>query len=113
MSQPDLTHLNQPRVDNDADTDADTDVDAGSVPPRNAEPTLADKARAATELLELMAARRSLLHQLPLNDRERLHQAVANLYNPDPVGRRVDFTEVADTELLPNPKNRLNPPLLT
>ena len=92
MSHPDLTHLNQPRVDTDADTDVDTD----SVPPQKAEPTLAEptliaKARAATELLELIAARRSLLHQLPLHDRERLHQAVANVYKPDPVGRRLEI----------------------
>ena len=46
------------------------------------------RVRAAAELLELMDAQRGLLDQLPAADRERLHHAVAQLHNPDPVARR-------------------------
>jgi NAD(P)-dependent dehydrogenase (short-subunit alcohol dehydrogenase family) len=44
--------------------------------------------RAAAELLELIAADWRLLDQLPAEDRQRLHEAVASVYNPDPVARR-------------------------
>jgi NAD(P)-dependent dehydrogenase (short-subunit alcohol dehydrogenase family) len=44
--------------------------------------------RAATELLERIAADRSLLELLRPEERERLHLAVAQVYNPDPVARR-------------------------
>ncbi len=46
------------------------------------------RARAATELLEAIDADRQLLDQLPVEDRERLHLAVAQVYEPDPVARR-------------------------
>jgi NAD(P)-dependent dehydrogenase (short-subunit alcohol dehydrogenase family) len=45
--------------------------------------------RAAMELLEWLAADPQLLEQLPVEDRARLHQAVASVYHPDPVARRV------------------------
>ena len=51
-------------------------------------PLLLERAHQAIELLELLDANRSLLDQLPVEDRERLHRAIAQLYNPDPVARR-------------------------
>jgi len=53
-----------------------------------ADPTLAERLRAATELLEWLASDRERLDELPSQDRERLHRAVADFYNPDPVARR-------------------------
>ena len=44
--------------------------------------------RAAIDLLESIAADWGVLDQLPHDDRRRFHQAVAALYNPDPVARR-------------------------
>src|SRR5260221_3453284 len=52
------------------------------------EQTLAERLRAATELLEWIAADRERLDELPPEVRERLHRAVADFYNPDPVARR-------------------------
>ncbi len=49
---------------------------------------LRQRVRDATELLEAIAHDWSLLDQLPANERQRLHQAVAGVYNPDPVARR-------------------------
>ncbi len=49
---------------------------------------LLERLRGAAELLELIDTDRGLLHQLPAEDQERLHRAVARMYNPDPVGRR-------------------------
>jgi NAD(P)-dependent dehydrogenase (short-subunit alcohol dehydrogenase family) len=43
---------------------------------------------AATELLERIAADRRVLDELTPEDRQRLHHAVAQVYNPDPVARR-------------------------
>jgi NAD(P)-dependent dehydrogenase (short-subunit alcohol dehydrogenase family) len=56
-------------------------------------PTLAERLRAATELLEWIASDRECLDELPAHDRERLHRAVADLYNPDPVARRRKIKE--------------------
>ncbi|MEO8809305.1 MAG: SDR family oxidoreductase [Rhodanobacter sp.] len=61
------------------------------------DPTLSDDAetdllarlRAAALLLEAVAHDRQLLDQLPPGDRQRLHQAVANVYHPEPGARRV------------------------
>jgi len=50
--------------------------------------SLEERLRAATELLELIAGDWRLLDRLPAQDRHRLHEAVARLYNPDPVVRR-------------------------
>jgi len=47
-----------------------------------------EQLRAAVDLLERLEADRNLLESLPALDRNRLHQAVAQLYNPDPVARR-------------------------
>ncbi len=53
----------------------------------NADPLL-DRLRSAADLLELVDRQRGLLDHLPSEDRERLHRAIARLYNPDPVARR-------------------------
>ncbi len=55
--------------------------------------TLAERLRAATELLEWIASDRERLEELPPQDRERLHRAVADFYNPDPVARRRKIKE--------------------
>jgi len=57
-------------------------------PPADADAALLERVRAATDLLELIDAKRGLLDGLPAEDRRRLHHAVAQLYNPDPVARR-------------------------
>ena len=57
-------------------------------PADNAERALLERLRATTELLESIADDRLLLDRLPAEDRERLHQAVARVYHPDPVARR-------------------------
>jgi hypothetical protein len=44
--------------------------------------------RAATQALRAVAEDWSLLEQLPAEDRNALHQAVAGVYHPDPVLRR-------------------------
>ena len=50
--------------------------------------SLPKRLRATIELLEEIAADWRLLDQLPAEERQRLHEAVARLYNPDPVVRR-------------------------
>src|SRR6185436_13820786 len=47
-----------------------------------------EKLRETVELLEKIAADWRLLDALPASERRRLHEAVASLYNPDPVLRR-------------------------
>jgi NAD(P)-dependent dehydrogenase (short-subunit alcohol dehydrogenase family) len=56
--------------------------------PENYESALLERLRHAAELLELIDADRGLLEQLPAEDRQRLHRAVAQMYNPDPAARR-------------------------
>src|SRR5450432_1246023 len=55
--------------------------------------TLAERLRAATELLEWIASDRERLDEITPQDRERLHRAVADFYNPDPVARRRKIKE--------------------
>ena len=50
--------------------------------------SLLERLRHAAELLESIDADRTLLDHLPAEDRERLHRAVAQMYNPDPAARR-------------------------
>ena len=50
--------------------------------------TLADRLRAATELLEAVVADRSLINGLPLADRTRLLNAAGGVYSPDVEARR-------------------------
>ena len=47
-----------------------------------------ERLRAAIDLLESIAADRPLLDRMPEKERERLHQAVAKVYHPDPIQRR-------------------------
>jgi NAD(P)-dependent dehydrogenase (short-subunit alcohol dehydrogenase family) len=49
---------------------------------------LPDRAKEAADLLELLDRQRELLDQLPAEDRQRLHLAVAQFYESDPVARR-------------------------
>jgi len=53
-----------------------------------ADHALLEGLRSAAELLERLGADRTLLNQLPAKDRERLHRAVAEFYNPDKLARR-------------------------
>jgi NAD(P)-dependent dehydrogenase (short-subunit alcohol dehydrogenase family) len=53
--------------------------------------SLLEQVRAAAELLETVDGNRSLLDDLPEADRKRLHLAVAQFYDPDPVARRRKF----------------------
>jgi hypothetical protein len=62
---------------------------ASSPLPDGTDTALLERLRAAAELLESVAADRQLLDQLPAEDRQRLHQAVAQMYHPDPVARRI------------------------
>jgi NAD(P)-dependent dehydrogenase (short-subunit alcohol dehydrogenase family) len=50
---------------------------------------LLERIRSTVDLLEEIAADRSLLDQLSSHERERLHRAVAQFYNPDPIARRL------------------------
>ncbi|MEO8129026.1 MAG: SDR family NAD(P)-dependent oxidoreductase [Bryobacteraceae bacterium] len=65
------------------------DTNCASVTLDQAELTLLERLRAAAELLELIDSDRRLLDRLPAEDRDRFHQAVAQIYNPDPVARRL------------------------
>src|ERR1700681_1562600 len=47
-----------------------------------------ERVRSTIDLLEVIAAERTLLDQLSSEDRDRLHRAVAEFYNPDPIARR-------------------------
>ncbi len=55
----------------------------------NIDPSLRERVRIATELLEAVAADRRQLDSLDPQDRKRLHLAVAQVYHPDPVARRL------------------------
>jgi NAD(P)-dependent dehydrogenase (short-subunit alcohol dehydrogenase family) len=54
-----------------------------------AELALLTRLRDATALLEALSADPQLLEALPAPERTRLHQAVASVYHPDPVARRI------------------------
>ena len=56
--------------------------------PENSDRELLERLRSTVELLERIAVDRTVLDDLPAADRERLHQAVARVYFPDPVARR-------------------------
>jgi NAD(P)-dependent dehydrogenase (short-subunit alcohol dehydrogenase family) len=59
-----------------------------SSPSEPANESLADRLLASIAAIEAVAADRTLLDTLPAEDRQRLHAAVARLYQPDPVARR-------------------------
>ena len=65
-----------------------TDTDAPSAPVDTVGQTLFERLRSATELLESIASSRSILRGMPAQDRERLHRAIAEVYNPDATARR-------------------------
>lgn len=62
-----------------------------TTPPTASDTDLLSRLRDAAALLESVAADRQLLDALPADDRRRLHQAVAGVYHPDPVARRVQL----------------------
>ena len=66
-----------------------TNTHATPQPTDDADLALQKRLHAALDLLESVAADRQLLDRLPAQDRERLHQAVAQVYHPDPVARRL------------------------
>jgi NAD(P)-dependent dehydrogenase (short-subunit alcohol dehydrogenase family) len=66
-----------------------TNTPATPQPTDDADLALQERLHAALDLLESVAADRQLLDRLPAQDRERLHQAVAQVYHPDPVARRL------------------------
>ncbi len=53
-----------------------------------ADPALTERVRAAAELLELVAANRSVLAEVSGDDRKRLLNAAGQVYNPDARARR-------------------------
>ena len=50
--------------------------------------TILEHLRSATELLEAIASNHELLREIPLDERERFHRAIAAAYLPDPAARR-------------------------
>src|SRR4051812_32887317 len=62
--------------------------DCAFVPPDDSDDMLLERLRSAAEFLELIDVNRGLLDRLPAPDRERLHVAIAQVYNPDPAARR-------------------------
>jgi NAD(P)-dependent dehydrogenase (short-subunit alcohol dehydrogenase family) len=64
------------------------DTNCAFAPVETADQALLERLRSVVEMLERFAADRSLLNELPAQDRERLYRAVAELYNPDKVARR-------------------------
>jgi NAD(P)-dependent dehydrogenase (short-subunit alcohol dehydrogenase family) len=63
-------------------------TDDQNSPPAPASPAFLERLRTGIDVLEQLDLDRSLLDRLPAGDRDRLHHAVAQLYNPDPVARR-------------------------
>ena len=63
------------------------DVSADPVPDMSVD-ELDTNTRTCIAFLDAIAADRELLDRLSAEDRGRLHQAVANVYHPDPVLRR-------------------------
>jgi len=59
-----------------------------SSPDQDGSPLLA-RVRHTAEFLEWLESNRPLLEQLPAEDRERFHRALARLYTPDPAARRL------------------------
>ena len=64
------------------------DTNCAFAPVETADQALLERLCSVVEMLERFAADRSLLNQLPAQDRERLYRSVAELYNPDKVARR-------------------------
>jgi NAD(P)-dependent dehydrogenase (short-subunit alcohol dehydrogenase family) len=65
-----------------------TDTDCASALADTTDQALQERLRSATELLEAIAFNRAILGRVPTQDRERLHRAIAEVYNRDPIARR-------------------------
>jgi NAD(P)-dependent dehydrogenase (short-subunit alcohol dehydrogenase family) len=63
-------------------------ADSDQTPDAAAPADLIDRLRAATRALQEVARDWSVLDELPAEERNALHQAVASVYHPDPVSRR-------------------------
>ena len=66
----------------------DTNNNNGATAPANTDRALLESLRSAIELLESIASNRGILSEVPPNERERLHRAIAEVYLPDPIARR-------------------------
>ena len=67
----------------------DTNNNNGAtVPAKTENRTFLESLRSAIELLESIASNRGILNDVPPNERERLHRAIAEVYLPDPIARR-------------------------
>jgi NAD(P)-dependent dehydrogenase (short-subunit alcohol dehydrogenase family) len=73
----------------------ETNNHCASAPVNNEDRTFLENLRAATELLEAIASNRELLREVPNDQRERFHRAIAEAYLPDPVARRRRVQAVA------------------
>ena len=69
----------------------DTNKNGVSAPANSEDPKFLERLRSATELLESIASNHGLLQEVPPEDRERLHRAIAEAYLPDPIARRRRF----------------------
>jgi NAD(P)-dependent dehydrogenase (short-subunit alcohol dehydrogenase family) len=58
------------------------------VPADDVDPDLSQRVRAALDVLELFARDGTLMEQLPIADRQRLHKCIGQIYLPDPHARR-------------------------
>ena len=71
-------------------TTTDTPMTTTCPPPADeTDAELLAQVRAATRLLQTIADDRTLLEQLPVAERQQLHQAVARMYHPEPGTRRI------------------------
>ncbi|MEO8097010.1 MAG: SDR family oxidoreductase [Acidobacteriota bacterium] len=66
---------------------SDTPTESPTAPAQTSDGFL-ERLRAATQLLESIAPNHAVLWQIPVEDRERFHRAIADVYHPDPVARR-------------------------
>ncbi|MEO8367637.1 MAG: SDR family oxidoreductase [Candidatus Solibacter sp.] len=73
----------------------DTDNHCAAAPTETEDRNFLEDLRSATELLEAIAANRELLRDVPDDERERFHRAIAEAYLPDPVARRRRVQAVA------------------
>jgi NAD(P)-dependent dehydrogenase (short-subunit alcohol dehydrogenase family) len=66
----------------------DTNNNCASAHPKTGDRKFLESLRSATELLEAVAANNELLREVPADERERFHRAIAEAYHPDPITRR-------------------------
>jgi NAD(P)-dependent dehydrogenase (short-subunit alcohol dehydrogenase family) len=72
-------------------------ITTANTPLDDSDDPLLERLRSAVALLESVATDRQLLDALPADDRQRLHQAVARVYHPDPVARRIKLKAAEKT----------------